>query len=118
MLKVGILILADTESHADMGRVSNALIIAKEFIEAGDEVKIIFDGAGSKWVTKLTDTESPLNPLYNAVQDKVDGVCSYCAAAFGVKESVEALGLELLEEYQGHPSLRKLVADGYQIITF
>ncbi len=118
MSKVGILILADTESHADMGRVSNALVIAKEFKEAGDDVKIIFDGAGSKWVAKLADTESPLNPLYSAVQDKVDGVCSYCAAAFGVKESVETCGVECLGDYQGHPSLQKLVADGYQIITF
>ncbi len=118
MTKAGILIFADTESHADMGRVSNALVTAKELKEAGDEVRIIFDGAGSKWVAKPTDTENPLNPLYSAVQDKVDGVCSFCAAAFGVKESIETSGVEYLEDYQGHPSLQKLIADGYQIITF
>jgi len=118
MVKVGLLVLTDTESHADMGRVSNALMIAKEFKESGDEVKIIFDGAGSKWVAKLTDKENPLNPLYNTVQDKVEGVCSYCTGAFDVEESVETSEVERLDDYQGHPSLRNLVADGYQIITF
>jgi hypothetical protein len=35
-----------------------------------------------------------------------------------VREEVEASGVPLLTEYRGHQSLRKLVVEGYQIITF
>ena len=40
MTKVRILVLADTETHADMGRVANALETTKELQEAGDEVTL------------------------------------------------------------------------------
>ncbi len=42
-------------------------------------------------------------------------------AAYKFKEAgdeVEAAGVPLLTEYRGHQSLRKLVAQGYQITTF
>lgn len=45
--KVAILLLADTESHADKGRLTNAVETAKEFKQAGDKVQLIF-GAGTK----------------------------------------------------------------------
>lgn len=35
---VALIVLADTETHADMGRVANALEAAKELYEAGDPV--------------------------------------------------------------------------------
>lgn len=35
MAKTAIIVLAGTESHADLGRVSNALTAAKEFADAG-----------------------------------------------------------------------------------
>jgi len=31
---------------------------------------------------------------------------------------VESSGIALLDEYHAHPSLRKRIADGYEIITF
>jgi hypothetical protein len=48
----------------------------------------------------------------------VGGACSYCAGAYGVKEQVEQAGVPLLEEYEGHPSVRTLVNDGYAVVTF
>jgi hypothetical protein len=41
-----MLVLASTEKKADLGRVVNALQIARELDESGDEVTVIFDGAG------------------------------------------------------------------------
>ncbi len=46
MSKVAIIIFADSESHADLGRMSNAISIANEFNEAGDQAILLFDGAG------------------------------------------------------------------------
>jgi hypothetical protein len=43
---------------------------------------------------------------------------SLCARAFGVKEEVQESGVELMGEFEGHPSLSKLVSEGYQVITF
>lgn len=57
MNKVAVVVLAGTESHADLGRIVNALGTAKEFKEAGDEVQVIFDGAGTEWVAELSNPE-------------------------------------------------------------
>lgn len=52
------------------------------------------------------------------MSDEVGGACHYCAGAFGVRDELEARGFPLLRDYKGHPSLRALVADGYEVITF
>lgn len=33
-------------------------------------------------------------------------------------DAVHEAGVELLDEYEGHPSIKRLVDDGYQVITF
>ena len=48
----------------------------------------------------------------------MQGACAYCARAFGVKDGVQESGGELLGDFEGHPSLAKLVAQGCQVITF
>jgi len=45
--------LADTDTHEGMGLLANALTSASEFVDAGDEAALIFDGAGTKWVPVL-----------------------------------------------------------------
>jgi hypothetical protein len=52
------------------------------------------------------------------VKDKVAGACKACAVSFGVNEEVQDSGVTLLAEYRGHQSLRKLVGEGFQVITF
>lgn len=117
-LKVAIVVLADTETHEGMGRVANALVAVKEFKDANDDVQLIFDGAGVKWAVDLTKPGHKLHGLYGAVKDRVSGVCDFCAGAFAVHDAVKACGATLLNEYDKHPSFRKLVMSGYQVITF
>jgi hypothetical protein len=118
MNRVAILVLADTETHADLGRVVNAMMTAKEFHEAGDDVRLIFDGAGTGWLGVLSDPEHSTHPLFEQVRDVVSGACGFCAHAFDAEEGVKHAHIQLLDEYQGHPSVRDLVASGYQVITF
>lgn len=118
MPKAAVIVLADTERHADLARVTNALETVKEFQEAGDEVRLIFDGAGTQWPVKLQQDTHPLHELYHAVEGSVSGVCSFCADAFEVTEAVEDTGLKMLDTFDGHPSIRDLVADDYTILTF
>jgi len=118
MTKVAIVILAENGSHESMGRVANALEFAKELKEENDDVRIIFDGAGVTFVPELADENHDANPLFKAVEDKIDGACKYCSKAFGTINQVRKTDIPLLAEYDNHPSLRKYVTDGYQIVTF
>jgi hypothetical protein len=118
MSKVAIVVLADTETHEGLGRVVNALEAVKEFKEGHDDVQLIFDGAGPKWIPELEKPDHRAHGLYVTVKDRIAGACDFCAGAFGVKEKVVACGVKLTGEYDGHPSFRKLVAQGYQVITF
>ena len=118
MVKAAIVILADTESHADHGRLANGLEAAKEFAETpGDDVELIFDGAGTQWVPLLEDEDNKYHELYATVRADTS-VCEYCSGAFGVEDAVADTGVSMVDEHDGHPSMRSLVADGYEIITF
>ena len=117
MNKVLVLVLADIDTKEDLGRVVNALQTAKEFKAGGDEVRLVFDGAGTRWIGELGSAEHKYHALFESVKDR-SGACSYCAGAFGVKSTVEQHGVALLDEFDGHPSLRRAVSDGYQVISF
>ena len=118
MTKAAIVLLADTETKEGLGRMSNALTFVREFKEEGQEVTLIFDGAGTKWIGELSDPDHKYNRHFESVKDDIEGACAYCARTFGVKDEGQESGVELLEEFEGHPSLAKLVTQGYQVITF
>lgn len=118
MPKAAIFILAAPGSSESVGRVVNGLEAGKEFAETeGDTVEIVFDGAATQWIPELEDEDHDYHELYRSVRDEIV-VCDYCAAAYGVNEAVENSGITLLDEYEGHPSVRSFVADGYEVITF
>jgi hypothetical protein len=48
----------------------------------------------------------------------IAGACAYCAGAFGAQDAVREEGIPVLDEFDRHPSLRRLVAEGFQVITF
>lgn len=118
MAKISVIVLADSETHGDMGRVANALALVSEAKEAGDDVELVFDGAGVTWVPVLTDPDHDLHPMYAGIRDRVAGACEFCANAFHVKDEVKESGVPFLSEFQGHPSLRTRVAEGYEVVTF
>ncbi len=118
MAKAAIVLLAGTGSPEAMGRMANALMTVKDFDDAGDEVRLILDGAGVQWPGELGNADHMYHQLYSDVMPYISGVCSYCAKAFKVKETIEQQGLPLAEQYKGHPSIRQLVHEGFQVITF
>jgi len=81
MNRLAILVLADVETH--LGRVVNAVMIAKEFNEAGDDVQLIFDGAGTRWLGMLSDPEhSAAHELFEQNREVVSDACGSCSRAF------------------------------------
>jgi hypothetical protein len=116
--KVAFLVLAGTQAREGLGRVVNAMIGTKELKEGGDDVRLIFDGAGTQWVGELAKPDHRYHELFQAVRDRVAGACGYCAHAYGAEEDVHREQIALLDEYEHHPSLRRLLADGFQVLTF
>lgn len=118
MKKVLLIIYAGKETHEGMGRVFNALIAAKELKEAKHDVSLIFDGAGTEWLADIMQESSQMHQLYQTLKDNISAACDFCAGAFKVKEQLQAQKAPLVGQYEGHPSFRKYVEEGYQIVTF
>ena len=66
----------------------------------------------------LADPEHQMHKLYTQVEDKIAGACRFCARAFDGYDRLEELGVPFVGEFEQHPSLRKLVDEGRQVITF
>ncbi len=118
MSKVAIVILTDTEGGDALGRVVNAMTAAKEFKEAGDDVKVLFSGTGTKWIGELAKSEHTLNPVFLELRGNIAGACRFCAEAFEVSETVQSCGIKLSDDYGSNMSYRTLVNEGRQILTF
>jgi hypothetical protein len=69
-------------------------------------------------IPTLSGPDHKYSGLFGAVRDRIAGACEYCPKADGVPEGVESAGIELLGEYEQHPSLHRYAIDGYQVITF
>lgn len=120
-MKTAIVILSDPNSGSEesLGRVFNALAAAYDFKNAGEEVSILFQGAGARWPEELQKEDHPVHGLFEAVQDKIQGVSCGCADVFGANPS----GFDLLTDNKvpgtsGLPSLHSLQKQGHHVLVF
>jgi len=124
--KIAIVILSDPRGgngEEALGRLFNGLASAYEYKQAGDEVTVLFQGAGTRWLEVVGEATHPVHDLFEAVRDKVAGASCGCAEVFGASDSVAASGFELIKDNPvpgtpGLPSLRTLSAQGYRVMTF
>jgi hypothetical protein len=124
-MKAAMIILSDPKTGTEeaLGRVFNALAAAYDFKQQGDEVTVLFQGAGSRWIGELGKPEHPVHGLFDEVKETVAGVSCGCAEVFGATEEVEKSAFEFVKDNAvpgtaGLPSLRKLVSEGYTILSF
>jgi len=124
-MKTAIIILSDPKTGGDeaLGRVFNGLAAAFDIKQAGEEVSILFQGAGVRWVAELTRADHPAYELYQAVSDTVAGASCGCADVFGAADDVAKQGLDLIKDNpvpgtNGIASYLQLQRDGYQILNF
>lgn len=118
MKKVAVFVLADIENHEGLGRVVNGLEAVKQFKDANDEVKLYFDGTGTKWISELSKNDHIAHGLFETVKDRIEGACQFCAQAFGAKDSVQRCKIELIKEKDQHINVQQLVSNGFHIINF
>ncbi len=94
----------------------NALDISARGVDAG----IVIEGAATGLVPAMETPENPLNGLWKKVRDAglVAGVCRACATKTGTALAAKDLGLPLLDDMSGHPSMAAYRQAGWDIITF
>jgi hypothetical protein len=120
-MKTAIIILSDpkNDSEESLGRVFNGLAAAYDYKNAGQEVSILFQGAGTRWPEVLQKENHPAHELFEAVSDKIQGVSCACAEVF----EADTTGYDLIKDNSvpkttGLPSLSKLHEEGYNVLTF
>ena len=124
MSKTAIVVFSDPKAGTEeaLGRLFNALFLAYELNEKKQEVALIFQGAGTRWVSEVVKPNHPANALYQAVADRVVGVCGGCADVFGATDDVRKTPLKLLRDAKipgatGIADLSRYLDDGYQLLT-
>ncbi len=120
-MKTAIIVLSDPKSGSEesLGRVFNALAAAYDYKNAGKEVSILFQGAGTRWPEVLQKEDHPAHELFEAVADKIQGISCACADVFGA----DTTGYDLIKDNSvpkttGLPSLSKLQEQGFNVLTF
>lgn len=116
MAKFAIILQAGPNEPA---RAWHALLYGEELQEAGHEVRILFDGAGTTWVKAFADPGHMHHDEFERLlgSGAIAGACSYCSAAFAVRDDVAAAHVPLHDERDGHPRIAPLVADGFTLLV-
>ncbi len=124
-MKAAIIVLSDPNSGSEeaLGRVFNALATAYDYKQNGDDVQILFQGTGSRWVGELSKSDHPAFDLFEAVKGEVAGISKACSEVFGATEIVENAGFDMISDNPvpgtaGLPSLRRLALEGYRVLMF
>ena len=65
-MKAAIIILSDPKSGSEeaLGRVFNALASAYDFKQQGDEVTVLFQGTGTRWIGVIDKSDHPAHDLF------------------------------------------------------
>jgi hypothetical protein len=124
-MKTAIVIMSDPKNGSEeaLGRVFNALALASECKQKGDEIAVVFNGTGTRWPAELAKLSHPANALYNSVRDVVQGASCACAEVFAAKEGVQACGVPMRKDNvlagtAGLLSLRRYIAEGWNTVVF
>jgi len=59
---------------------------AYDFKTQWDDVTVLFQGAGTRWIGELTKADHPAHELFEAIKDTAAGVSCGCADVFGASE--------------------------------
>lgn len=115
--KVAVVVYSNVTTEAP-SRAYRALGFVAELLSHGDDVVLIFDGGGSATLAAVLSRKHDLHKAYAAAAPALRGVCGYCAGAYGVADALKAADVAFLVEDRGHASLRRLLDEGRQIVTF
>jgi hypothetical protein len=125
MTKTAVVVFSDPNSKSDeaLGRLFNALFLVHDLQNKKQEVALIFQGAGVRWLGEVVKPDHPAHTLYSTVEKQTILACGGCGDVFGASKEVEASGVKISRELPipgttGILSLANYIVDGYQIVNF
>ena len=98
----------------------HVLLNGLDMNENGYEARIVIEGAATRLIPDLAKEDNPLHKLWERAKSAglIDGVCKACSNKMGTREAAEDMGLRLLDEMTGHPSMARYRDDGFEIVSF
>ena len=79
---------------------------------------ILFDGGGTVTLAEVVHSESAPHRTWLAVAPTLRVACDYSARSDGVRDALLAPDVPLIIDHRSHASLRQLLEEGRQIVTF
>jgi hypothetical protein len=123
-MKTAILIHSDPNTGEEaLGRLFNALAAAHDVKQQGGEVRILFLGTGTRWISTLSNADHPAHGLFKLVSDQVEGVSQACADVFGTSSDVDSSEFNFVNDNpvpgtSGLPSVPRLMNEGYSVLVY
>ena len=110
-------------TEESLGRLLNGLAMAHESRSAGDEVEVVFKGAGTRWPGELSKLSHPAHERFQSIRESIKGASLGCAMKYGARDDVEASGVALLSDTPlpgtpGIAGLRSYYADHWNVVVF
>jgi hypothetical protein len=125
MTKTAIVVFSDPALGGEeaLGRLFNAMFLTLELKEKGQHVELLFQGTGTRWPDEIVKPAHPAHQLFQAISDKVAGICGGCADVFGATDGAFATGLPITREKAipgttGILDLSKYLDADFTLITF
>ncbi len=106
--------------NGDLMCFVHVLLNALEYKAKEWDVKVVVEGSAVKLIPELAQDGAPMNSLYRKVKDKglFEGACLACSKKMNVDSAIEKIGLPLIGDMAGHPSMAGYQEQGYSIVTF
>lgn len=121
MSKTAVVILSDPKGGAQeaIGRVLNGLAVAYDYQEAGEEVKVIFQGTGTRWPELLQKEDHMAHKIYKAIEGNIEGVSAACSEVWGANPSgLDLIANNPIPNTPGLSSFVELHKEGYNVLVF
>ncbi len=121
MSKTAIIIMSDPKSgnEESIGKALNGLVAAHDADQAGNQVKIIFQGTGTRWPSILEKEDHMAHKLYKKVEKNIVGASASCSDLWNAEPSgVDLLKGNPLPNEVGLPSIGQLQSEGFGVVVF
>ena len=86
----------------------------------GQEGLIVIEGEAVTLVPEMSKPGHFLSSLFKKAKSLgiLHGACKACSIKLKVDKEIETIGIPLIGDMSGHPSMGSFIEKGYQVITF
>ena len=98
----------------------HVLLNGLDMQERGLGGEIVVEGDAVRLIPEIAGEGHMLHPLYNQARQAgiLQSACKACSNKLGVASEISELGLDLVGDMKGHPSMGAFIDRGYRVITF